>query len=497
MRKNNHAFRLPQRQSQYAIIFIVIKFLRRLIAQLWPIILAILLGRSGSSRYDWIEVAAGGIGVFGMISSIIAYFKYYYHVSDSELIIQRGILKKVKLNIPFERIQSINFKRSFLHQLLNVTEVEIETAGSNKKELSIDALGIGTAENLRKILLEKKAMSSGTENVMEEMEQEERSEMILTLSFNDLLKVGLTQNHFKPIGLLMGFVGAVFGYSFTFDIDPREIINFVRSQGSAYSYIQYVVVGILLIPLSIAYSIVTTILNHYQLQFWRQGNKFQVVRGLLTKKEFAARDNKIQILSWGQNPFQRMIGLFYLQFKQARSGDQNEKSAQFRIPGCDEDKVGFVKKAWLRKVEKFDELSKVSIHYFLYMARNQSIFFALLVLAIYQSNIPYLVIIISIIWAASIFLRWKAYTKKKYGFNGRELYIGGGTIGFSHSILPAHKIQNLKITQNPYQWRRKLASLNVYTAAGAIRIPFINIVHAENLLDEFTYAVETSQKSWM
>ena len=155
-KKNSLSFSDPQRQSEWAIIFIILKFLRRFLMQIWPILAAVALGRSRNSEFDTFELVIAGLGVFSLISSILAYFRYYFHISDKELVIQKGILKKVRLDLPFDRIQSVNFSQNFLHQLLNVTAVEIESAGSDQKELKIDALQIPVADKLREELLKRK-----------------------------------------------------------------------------------------------------------------------------------------------------------------------------------------------------------------------------------------------------------------------------------------------------------------------------------------------------
>ena len=210
-KKNSLSFSDPQRQSEWAIIFIILRFLRKFLVQIWPILAAVALGRSRNSHFDTFELVIAGLGVFSLISSILAYFRYYFHISDEELVIQKGILKKVRLDLPFDRIQSVNFSQNFLHQLLNVTAVEIESAGSDQKELKIDALQIPVADKLREKLLKKKgqvivnsidyASSDTTVSVP-------RTKEIMSLDVRSLLKVGLTQNHLRPIGLVLSLVAS-------------------------------------------------------------------------------------------------------------------------------------------------------------------------------------------------------------------------------------------------------------------------------------------------
>ncbi len=492
--KRNDEFSSPRRQSKWAVIFIVLKFLRSLFNQLWPILLAFFIGR-GQRSFDRFEMAISVLGIFGMVTSIISYFKYYYYLSEKELVIEKGVLKKTRLTVPFKRIQSINFNQSFLHQFLNVTEVEIETAGSDQSELQIDALDLATAEELRNLLLKKRQLSADIVPVAAESGE---TEVILTLNNNDLIKIGLVQNHFKPIGLLFGLAGSAFAYSYSFDLDPRDLFNAARDIASGIGLEAYVVIGLLLLPITVLYSLLTTFLRHYQLRFVRIRDKFQVTQGLLNKKQFAALDKKIQIFSWGQNLFERRIGFFNLFFRQARSNENTKGRMQLKIPGCDLTKINYVKKTWLGTDSgNFDHYHSVSRHYFYRSAIYQTAFLGLpFLLLMFFSNFLAAVVIF-IIWAVLIGLTHVEWRKKRFAFNGEEVYVGGGILGYKHSLLPVYKIQNIVIKQNPYQWRRDLATLFIHTSAGCLTIPYISHKKAKHLLDQFIFLVESTNKPWM
>lgn len=494
----------PQRQSQFAIIFIVLRFLKNLFRQLWPLLLAVLLGRRGSSTFDTIEMVVAGIGIIGVIPSIIAYYKYYFHLSENELVINKGLLKKVKLNIPFERIQSVNFRQTFIHQFFKVTEVEIETAGSADQETKIDALDIPTAELLRKRILEMKAQATKDKSlslVVEEAEPEHETETILRLTEKDLLKVGIVQNHLRPVGLLIGLIAPIYFYSFSFDLNPNSLIK------QAYSYFEdfksltpiatlLAVIGILFV--AVLYSLITTVLRHYNLHFWRSGDKFQVVRGLFTKQEFAALDNKIQILNWGQNPFERIVGFYNIIFSQAKSGDSRKNAAKFKIPGCSIEQINYVQEAWLGiRGLNFKEYKTVSPHFFYHTAMYQVLVFSAFIIVYLYLGKVWLGLLFFALMAASLYLSWLNYNKKKYAFNDKEIYIGGGTVGLRHALLPLYKIQDVNLKENPYQWRRGLSTLVVNTAGGSIKIPYIPREEAIDLMNELVYRVEISKRSWM
>lgn len=498
MKRNDTDLTIPQRQSGWAIIFILLKFFRSFIRQAWVLLIPLVLGRNRSnSQWDIWEVAIAGLGLFSAVWSIIAYFRYYYSLSEEELIIQKGIINKSKINIPYKRIQSVNFKQNFLHQFLNVTEVAIDTAGSGEKEIEIDALTLENAKALRQEILDRKKVETKESNA--EIEAYESIENIMSLSNSDLLKVGLTQNHLKPVGLIIGFVFSIWAYSwqFEYEINPMDVFKNIHSFVENLSFAQSIVLVFLFIIFSIAYSVITTFLNHANLLFTRISEKFQLSQGLFTRKEIAAIDRKIQFISWGQNLLQKKIGFFNLRFEQAGSRSFRDRLSNFRIPGCTTDKINFVKEAWMKENKIIHQTEVVSAHMFYYILRYLVIIFAIPLAALAYIGHYILFVLLFSLAIFSIVNNWLKYKKKRFFLDKDLLYITGGGLGFKYSLMPTYKVQNVSIEQNPYQWRRKLASLHIFTAAGALVIPFIPEKRAIELLDFFIYTVEKSKKPWM
>jgi len=486
----------PQRQSIWAIIFIILKFLRSFVRQAWVIFIPIVLGRGrASSGWDTWEIAIAAMGVFSTIWSIIAYFRYYYNLTESELVIRKGILNKSNINIPYERIQSVNFKQNFLHQILNVTEVAIDTAGSGEKEIQIDALTIEDAKSLRAEILERKKLENTTPEI--EITQSEETESILTLSTSDLVKVGLTQNHLKPVSLVIGFIFSMYIYSWQLDLDPREIMRNTYSFFEGLSLIQSILLIILLVFFSVLYSVITTFLNHSNLSFFRKDKKFQLTQGLLTRKEIAAIDRKIQFMTWGQNLLQKAFGFFHISFEQAGAKSLKERINNFKIPGCRTEQIQYVRDAWMQNPSEIQDTEGVSIHMFYYSLRYIIFGFgSLMALQIYFESYKVLTFFF-LLMIYSIYTSWLRYKKKRFSYDHNQLYISGGGLGFKFALMPTFKIQNVSINQTPYQWRRNLATVRIFTAAGALSIPFVTTKRAKDLLNFFIYQVEKSKKPWM
>ena len=492
---------IPQRQSQWAIIFIILKFFRAFVSQAWLLLIPIVLGRnSSSSGWSKWELGIAAAGVFSTIWSIISYFKFYFNLTDTEVVIRKGVIQKSNINIPYERIQSVNFKQNFLHQMLNVTEVVMDTAGSVQKEIQIDALSWDHANALRNEILKRKKVTHNSSKIDADdiAESEIIENEILSLSFMDLFKVGLTQNHLKLAGLIIGFFFSMWIYAWEFEMDPIDVVRNAYSFVEDRSIIESTGLFILLAIFSILYSIVTTFLNHYNLRFFRVENKFHLTQGLLTRKEVAATDKKIQYITWGQNILQRIIGFFQLRFDQAGSVAINEKGKySFKIPGCSDEQINYVQAEWLG--EKYDpkNLQSITIHYFYYSLRWLIGIFTIVIGANLYLGIYKSAVFLTLLFIYLTYMTWLSYKKKKYVADEKYLYISGGGFGFKYVLMPTFKIQNVRIDQSPYQWRRKLATLKIFTAAGALEIPYITEQKATELMDFLLYQVERSKKAWM
>ena len=198
MRKNDQVFFTPQRQPPIAILVILVKFLRNLVRQLWPLLLVLVLNR-GSQIEMYIGILALALSVISGLGSVLAYFRFTYYIEGDELIIEKGVLSRKKVNVPFDRIQSVNFEQGIVHQAFDVVGIKFETAGSKKSEVVIDALYKKDATHLRDFVLSQRTPSPDT------VEEAVTDELVFSLKYSDLLKIGISQNHIETIGILVAW----------------------------------------------------------------------------------------------------------------------------------------------------------------------------------------------------------------------------------------------------------------------------------------------------
>jgi len=434
---------------------------------------------------------------------IISYFRYYYWIEGNQLMIRSGVLSKSLTQIPFDRIQTIDFEQNLIHQTFNVVGLKIDTAGSNQAEIKMQALTKERAEALRQFILAQKKESYIAElddeskvDALQQMNEEEQAKEIYKIDLPRLFKIGLTENHIRSGSILL------FGAFWLFD-SMRESGIEVDSVGTEYYnkalgsiMIIAVLVGLFFL-ISILVSVARVFLKYFDLKFLRSFNGFKVISGLFNRKEVAALDSKIQLLEWKQNLIQKYLGFHDLVLKQASSTEIGTKKS-IVVPGVYTNDIENVKNYLFPDRDEasteMHQLNKWSLYRPLMYLTILAI--GLAALFVYLNNY-YNLIALATFFVLIVIRLFKKYEKAYYGVNDKAIFVKGGVFGHRKWMTMHHKIQSLQISQSPFQVRRDLASLIIHTASGTKVIPFIELDHAEYLYDYLTYKVEVSEAEWM
>lgn len=93
----------------------------------------------------------------------MAYNRWFYEFTDSNLRQERGVIWKTYSNVPYDRIQNIDIRRGIIARILGFSSVHIQTAGYSVSpngagygaEGYIPAVEIKEAENIRDFIIKK------------------------------------------------------------------------------------------------------------------------------------------------------------------------------------------------------------------------------------------------------------------------------------------------------------------------------------------------------
>lgn len=502
MKKSEAVFFEPQRQSSGAIVVFVYNFFVRLLRGFWPVLL-VLFFRSGQKQ-SITEILLNGVVLIGggvsLVVSIISYFRYYYHVEADRLIIKKGVFNRSRTELPFARIQNIHLEQNVLHRMLNVVSLRIDSAGSSGSEITIDALERQRARDIREYVLAQKRAEQGGEFAFGESQGGGGlpQSLVLQLSLSDLLRVGVSQNHLRTAGII---VGAIFGFVFTLaDALGEDFWEQLREEGEEIDpgFGIYTLLSLGLIVVAFVLTLLRTIARHYNLRFYEDREGFTLKAGLFNQRETALRKEKIQIIRWKDNPIRRALGIFVLQIRQATSGSQRSTD-QVTIPGCRTEQVQDVVYSSFRDIADIQYSEhRISPAYLWWYFRYLGILPALAFgIFLWQTGEPRFLIpilgfpIVSFLYLRAFYRNYRLLVDTEY------LRTDSGVLGRTHTLLPIFKVQSVEVRQSFYQRNKDLADLVLHTAGGSEQIPFLPVATARSLRDYVLYRVEISREPWM
>lgn len=496
------SFQQPQRQSPKAIVLILLKYFRLVVRQLWPILLIVIINPRSDKGLIVISIVMAMV-LISLIYSILAYTRYYFFIQNNELCVRSGVFRKTVLNVPFDRIQSVDFKRNIVHQFLNVVSVQIDTAGSKGSELELDAIEQLRAEELREIVLAYKRAKTNSTSENKELPPDlpsvkEAPELILALSAKDLIKVGISENHLRTAAIIF-----VFFIGLADDLDQIlgwDVYGRLEDTTNAMSLVG-ILATLVAIPFFIAISftitLIRTVLKYYGLKFWREGQSFKVVSGLFTRNEKTIQKSKIQLIRWLTSPLKRMFGIYQMNIYQATNFEQ-QTDKSLAIPGCYQQQVDHtldVMVPTFRQSVFTPHKMDVSIVYRMVFLFGflPAVFFAFLA----WINDGYTQWLLVLVFPMAIWMGYQYQKKRRFKIHPDYIVSEGGIFGRSYKLIEIYKIQSVDIESSPLQRMRGLTSLHIYTAGGNISFPFLREKIARQARDYIMYRVEKDHHSWM
>ena len=87
--------------------------------------------------------------------AIVAYNNYCYDVVEDRIKIEKGILWKKYISIPFNKIQNVDILRGPMNRILGISDLQIQTAGMSAISTRFGSLAEGRLPGLSKDEAEK------------------------------------------------------------------------------------------------------------------------------------------------------------------------------------------------------------------------------------------------------------------------------------------------------------------------------------------------------
>jgi putative membrane protein len=504
--KKNSPVPIPSRQSPLAILLFVTRFARNLIRQFWPLILILFFNPGNRNELSFL-IGIIALSFFSMLASVLAYFKFYFHLTDDSFYLEQGILRKKAVQIPFERIQSVKIEQSIIHQAFNIVKIEIETAGSKANELTITAISKPLADSIKDYIFEQKKQLSGEARefgAQTESAQGNSSTSttpattLFQLDFLSLIKIGISQNHLRTLGIILVFFLGLFNR--IMEIFGPKVDDYME-EIEVDSLTSALAAGVLIIPFLL---VVAILISAVQLSFryadfvlLKTTEGLRLNFGLFTRIEQLAIKRKMQLVIIESNPLRRLFKMVKIRIYQAASSEV-QVNESIVIPGCYTDQMNPVIQTYLDpSVIERATFNTVDPKYRmrLFLLAGMLPLLGLSILAYFNFGwyalyifgfIPFLAWIVYLYHKRLQFAISEEYVIKKQGILNRKI-----------TLLKTYKIQSVEIYQGFYQLRHGLATVILHTAARPVTIPFVSKEQAQIIADFVLAKVEQDPRHWM
>lgn len=473
------------------------------------------------------------IAVMSVLSPVLKYIYFTFHIDDDELIIQKGFLQKERKAIPLERIQSININQNVVQRILGIVSLEVDTAGSKTKELEIPGLERAFASQFKELLQERKeeiieqvseasndsesltlenasdvTMQADKENEYPSAEQvqsiktpQDTTEVvILQLSILDLLKVGITQNHLKSAGLA---IGVAFGSWYKIKDIVEQYFEEWLQQFSLENVVSGTSVGLAIAAVisflffSVVISMLLAINKYWDFSIVKKGTDLEVKMGLFNKKEIKIPLSKVQILEFHSNPLRKLLSFQTAQIYQAQS--TNNKLSSVSVPACKEaHRIMLQQLIFKQPVEETEQelhcnpFSYARLAFYVISVLATPLVIAAIYFEVYAG--------VGLVIAVAFFLVFAAFM---YGKNSKVIkdddfvVFKKGWIFPQIIISPVFKTQAVEKWRSIFLKRRREAHFKLHSAAGTRGLRYLEEIAVNKLINTINNEVIGSEEKWM
>ncbi|MFV7235749.1 PH domain-containing protein [Flavobacterium sp. ZB4R12] len=500
-------FSQPQRQSVIGILVMFFYTLQQYARALWPVIVIWIF------KFDEINklyLLLGMLAVFVSIG-VVSYLKYlnftfFLDTENEEFIITEGVFNKTKTTIQLRKIQQVNINQSFIQKIIGVYELDVDTAGSNKKEGAIKAISHELALELKSRLLdneEKKSVSESEAFQFKETEDKplEAEHPFIKISFLSLLKVGITSNYERSIALLLIFFTTLYENFQNFGDENGIYKERVGSYIDENLVLQTILLSIVFFfGVVLVVNVIRVVFKYFDYKITRQKGSLLLSFGLLNTKSTIIKPEKVQITTITRNYFQNKMGILEMKIKQATSGEKEERKSAIEIPGCSEPERDAILKLLFHKIPEkglmlqpnfrklvFSIFLTIGLPLFGFIVVGywiEPVFFE------YGYLVPVYVIFIGLI-------QYFKFINNRLFINDNFIIKQSGAWDVSNEIIEPSKIQAISTSQLFWHKKLNIGSITLHTAGGNIAFQLGNYIIIKQQVNLWLYEIETSDSNWM
>lgn len=494
-------FSQPQRQSLPGILVMFANSLQKTVRALWPMLLIWLVKFDSLNKLVFFGSVAGVVLIIAIISYLqYLFFTFQIDEENGEFVIQKGVLNKTRITIQLHKIQQVNINQSLIQRLVGVHKLEIDTAGSDKKEASISAISHELATILKERLINHSQLEL-TENAEKNVEEITPTSFI-KIGLHSLIKIGFTSNYIKSFALIFLFFTTIVENLQQLNaevIDEDQVTNYLDTFPI---YTSIFIVIVFFITLILLVNLVRTILKYFDFTIQKSKQAIILSYGLLSTKNTLLNPNKVQKIKITQNYFQKKLDVTTIGIHQASSDVEKVKEKdQIEVPGCTENERDAILKLLLGQLPQKGTMylpnwRKLAVNTFFFLLVPIAITLFLNHKTEFVTwNDWFMYTAIFSVFAGVML--WFSFKNYKLFVSNDFVIKQNGAWDIDTTIIEPYKIQAIETQQFFWQKATNIGSVTLSTAGGTVSFTTGNYTEIMQLVNYWLYEVETWKKGWM
>lgn len=471
-----------QRLPLLALCFFFLSTIRLMLKHLYqaaPAVAAVFIAVSELRAY--IPHVLVGLVVLILIATVLRYRRFFYATEANRIRVRQGVLRKVELNLDYDRIQQADIARPFYFRPFQLAILKLQSAGSKAQEVEVAGLQIDRVKAIQaEILAEISSDKSAVVTDGNGQELPAAPDFTFKLPVSEVLRIGLMHNIFVILGVI---VALMFSNQQINQRIQDQFVAFVEQFPSTSDAIVALVgIGLGALVVLVLGTVAFHFNKYYGYTLTREGDRVRYEAGLTSTLTRSFRVQKLQLIDIRQGWMGRLLNRQQIRISQA--GNQQKQDGKFALP-CVSPAI---------HTDFCRDLRMPTAHW----------------QPVHWLMFPRFVVLFSVIgwvvidWRAALgifvgltILRWRWWQMFAWHFDGQWLAVRHGLIGYRQQWMPAAKMQHIRLSQGPLQRLFKVSNLTVSTAAGHLQLPFLPTAIADDLQQQLLNVTRDNYKRWM
>ncbi|MFO7800650.1 MAG: PH domain-containing protein, partial [Rhodohalobacter sp.] len=419
------------------------------------IVFLVVGARSESFPFLW---WIGGGFAFLLVAGVANWWRFLFKIEEGELHIKSGIFVRKNLYLSKDRVQVIDITSGVIQRLFGLVRVDIQTAGSSSREAAIDAISLDKAREINRLLRDEDSENDQSEQSEKDSESDIKE---FGLPSKELLIAASTSGSF---GIALSILATVFSQVEPL-ISESELFEYVfEVLPSQTDFVFFVTVIMIFVIFAWLLSFFSTLFSYGNFSLMVKDKEMVITRGIFEKKRVTVPYNRIQAIHVAEGMIRQPLGYSSLHLESAGYGDEKGTGSIVLFPLVKRSEVLKLLNEVVPSYQKeMDGLKLPKRALRRYLFRSTFLITAVIVPLYFWlslNNWIWFIPALAILWG------WLKYRASAVGWNDGSFIFRSRTLSKSTAFINRNRIQNITISQSPFQRWRKLCTAEIYVASG-------------------------------